>query len=92
MTCAGSSAGWLSGLSSAPQPPVDSVGTASAGPQVEAPSAPPAPSAPLLAHGTQASTAGPPKQQAHTDFDEDDGTCVVCMANPCEAGFLHGDR
>lgn len=84
-------AGWLSGLSSAPRPPVGNAGAQAAATQEEAPSAPPAPSAPLLAQGN-ASTVASPKQQKHTDFDEDDGTCVVCMANPCEAGFLHGER
>ena len=31
-------------------------------------------------------------EQEHADYDDDDGTCVVCLERPCQAGFLHGDR
>ena len=29
---------------------------------------------------------------SRTHSAEEDGSCVVCLSNPCSAGFVHGDR
>jgi hypothetical protein len=50
----------------------------------------PQPSTPLSASGGKQAAAG--QQEEHADFDDDDGTCVVCLERPCQAGFLHGER
>jgi len=84
-------AGWLAQLSSAPRPPAMA---ASDGATATAAQQPAAPSAPLMATNAAAKHNGKQADAAalHADFDEDDGTCVVCLDRPCEAGFLHGER
>ncbi|EIE20917.1 hypothetical protein COCSUDRAFT_54275 [Coccomyxa subellipsoidea C-169] len=54
---------------------------------------PAAPSAPVAAEPPPTKQNGKQPEAAaqHTDFDDDDGMCVVCMEHPCEAGFLHGE-
>jgi hypothetical protein len=77
-------AGWFATLSSAPGPPPTAASNAGGGT---------APSAPAVANTPAANQNGKqPEVAQHTDFDDDDGLCVVCMEHPCEAGFLHGDR
>ncbi|KAK9909290.1 hypothetical protein WJX75_000074 [Coccomyxa subellipsoidea] len=75
--------GWFATLSSAPGPPPTAASNAGGGT---------APSAPAVANTPAANQNGKqPEVAQHTDFDDDDGLCVVCMEHPCEAGFLHGD-
>lgn len=84
-------AGWLAELPSAPRPPAMA---ATDGATATAAQQPAAPSAPLMADNAAAKHSGKQADAAaqHADFDDDDGTCVVCLDRPCEAGFLHGER
>ncbi|CAL8467857.1 g7395 [Coccomyxa elongata] len=90
--------GWFATLPSAPRPPAMAAATAGDGSaatpaqQPAAPSAPAVPSAPILADASPSKHNGKqPETALHTDFDDEDGMCVVCMEHPCEAGFLHGE-
>lgn len=87
-------AGWFATLSSAPRPPAMAASTAGDGSAATPAQQPAAPSAPVAAEPPPTKQNGKQPEAAaqHTDFDDDDGMCVVCMEHPCEAGFLHGER
>jgi hypothetical protein len=84
MMLASLAGGW-STLPSAPRPPAAAAAVAAEQQQQAAPSTPAL--ADTVGAKPSSSAAAP-----HTDLDDDDGMCVVCLDRPCDAGFLHGER